>query len=81
MECSLSTKFKTQRFPFAPEKLKIREEDLSDYQKNILEIGDKKIGNVPKLIFNLKDKEKYVIHYELLKYYGFLGLKVKKFTE
>ena len=67
LEYSLNTKFKTQRFPLAPEKLKIREEDLSDYQKNILEIEDKKIGNVPKLILNLKEKEKYVIHYELLK--------------
>ena len=76
-----NTKFKPQRFPLAPEKLKIREEDLSDYQKNILEFEDKKIGNIPKLILNLKDKEKYVIHYELLKYYEFLGLKVKKFTE
>ena len=75
LEYSLSTKFKTQRFPLAPEKLKIREEDLSDYQKNILEIEDKKIGNVPKLILNLKDKEKYVIHYELLKYYEFLRIK------
>ena len=78
MEYSLNTKFKTQRFPLAPEKLKIRKEDLSDYQKNILEIEDKKIDNVPKLILNLKDKEKYVMHYELLKYYEFLGLKVKK---
>ena len=25
----------------------------------------------------MKDKEKYVIYYELLKYYKFLGLKVK----
>ena len=48
LEYSLNTIFKTQRLPLAPEKLKIREEDLSDYQKNILEIEDKKIGNVPK---------------------------------
>ena len=78
LECSLNTKFKTQKFPLAPEKLKIRKEDLSEYQLSCLSIEDKKIGNVPKLILNLKDKEKYVIHYELLKYYEFLGLKVKK---
>ena len=78
MEYSLNTKFKTQKFPLAPEKLKIRKEDLSEYQLSCLSIEDKKIGNVPKLILNLKDKEKYIIHYELLKHYEFLGLKVKK---
>ena len=82
LEYPLNTKFKTQKFPLAPEKLKIRKEDLSDYQLNCLSVKDKKIGNVSKLILNLKDKEKYVIHYELLKYYEKLGLKVKKkFTE
>ena len=81
LEYSLNTKFKTQKSPLAPEKLKIRKEDLSDYQLNCLSVEDKKIGNVSKLILNLKDKEKYVIHYELLKYYEKLGLKVKKFTE
>ena len=78
LEYPLNTKFKTQKFPLAPEKLKIRKEDLSEYQLCCLTIEDKKIGNVTKLILNLKDKEKYVIHYELLKYYEFLGLKVKK---
>ena len=82
IECDLkyplNTKFKTQKFPLAPEKLKIRKEDLSDYQLNYLSVENKKIGNVSKLILNLKDKEKYVIHYELLKYYEKLGLKVKK---
>ena len=78
LEYPLNTKFKTQKFPLAPEKLKIRKEDLSDYQLNCLTVENKKIGNVPKLILNLKDKEKYVIHYELLKYYEYLGLKVKK---
>ena len=36
LEYSLNKKFKTQRFPLAPEKLKIRQEDLSYYQKNML---------------------------------------------
>ena len=78
LEYPLNTKFKIQRFPLAPEKLKIRKEDLSECQLSCLTIEDKKIGNAPKLILNLKDKEKYVIHYELLTYYEFLGLKVKK---
>ena len=37
-----------------------------------------KIGNVEKLIPNLWEKEKYVVHHENLKLYLELGLKVKK---
>ena len=37
-----------------------------------------KVGNVEKLIPNLRDKEKYVLHYENLKLYENLGLKIKK---
>ena len=35
------------------------------------------IGNVKKLVPNFYDKEKYVIHYENLKLYLKLGLKLK----
>ena len=37
-----------------------------------------KIGNVEKLIPNLWDKEKYIVHHENLKLYEELGLKIKK---
>ena len=37
-----------------------------------------KIGGVEKLIPNLWDKEKYIVHHENLKLYEELGLKVKK---
>ena len=37
-----------------------------------------KIRNVEKLIPNLEDKEKYVVHYKNLKLYLELGLKLKK---
>ena len=37
-----------------------------------------KIGNVEKLIPNLWDKEKYIVHHENLKLYLELGLKIKK---
>ena len=79
LEYPLNTKAKTHKFPLAPEKLKIDEENLSDYQKNCLKVeGKKSVGNVPKLMLNLKDKKNYVIHYQLLKYYEKLGLNVKK---
>jgi len=35
-------------------------------------------GTVPKLITSLKDKTKYVLHYQNLNLYLKLGLKVKK---
>ena len=82
VECDLeypsNAKFKTSKFPLAPEKLKINESDLSEYQKRCLTVEGKKVGNVLKLILNLKDKKKYIIHYQLLKYYEYLGLRVKK---
>ena len=78
LEYPLNTKFKTSKFPLAPEKLKINESNLSEYQKTCLKVEGKKVGNVPKLILNLNDKKKYVIHYQLLKYYEYLGLRVKK---
>ena len=37
-----------------------------------------KVNKVKKLIPNLGDKEKYVLHYENLKQYESLGLKIKK---
>ena len=37
-----------------------------------------KINNVEKLIPNLWDKEKYIVHHENLKLYLELGLKIKK---
>ena len=37
-----------------------------------------KIGNVEKLIPNLNNKEKYVLHYENLKQYEEMGLKIRK---
>ena len=37
-----------------------------------------KVGNIEKLIPNLRDKEKYILHYENLKLYEKLGLKITK---
>merc|ERR1712055_565060 len=68
---------KHDTFPCAPEHMKIKEEMLSDYQK---ELG-KKLGvkyGSEKLCLTLQDKTEYVLHYRNLKQYLDLGLKLKK---
>ena len=51
---------------------------LSDYHLEIVDHYNIPIGNAKKLVPNFFDKEKYVIHYENLKLYLRLGIKLKK---
>ena len=67
-------------YALAPDKLEIKREMLSNYQLKIAHLYNIPIGNVKKLVPNLFDKEKYVIHYENLKLCLRLGLKVFKNT-
>ena len=80
IECDLEytndCKLKTKKYPLAPEKMKIEKEQLSNYQKKLL--GDKPLGKEEKLFLTLYDKKKYVLHYDILKYYIKLGMKVTK---
>ena len=50
---------------------------FSDYQLKIADLFNIPISNVEKLVPNIFDKEKYVIHYENLQVYLRLGLKLK----
>ena len=63
-------------YPLAPERLKVKKEWLSGYQANLLE--DDNILNTEKLVPNLMDKTKYVLHYRNLQLYLSLGMKLKK---
>lgn len=80
VECDLKyttrAQINTRKLPLAPEKTKIKEENLSELQLKYLEIENKTVGKTDKLLLNLFDKKKYVLHYKLLKYYESLGLKV-----
>ena len=65
-------------YPLAPEKLAVTNEMLSKYCKSIADKYDIKVGNVKKLIPNLGNKTKYVLHYKNLRLYLSLGMKLTK---
>ena len=56
----------------------VREEMLSKYSREILDREGMSIGKVEKLIPNLRDKNRYVIHHQNLNLYLRLGLNLKK---
>ena len=65
-------------YPVAPEKVKVLNNMLSAYCKNIAEKYNISVGLVSKLIPTLRDKKEYVLHYRNLQLYLDLGLKIKK---
>ncbi|CAH3157887.1 unnamed protein product, partial [Porites evermanni] len=65
-------------YPLAPEKMSISHEMLSPYQQQLKEDLGYKPSKVEKLVPNLWDKVKYVIHYRNLKFYLTQGLKLQK---
>lgn len=65
-------------YPLAPESFKIEPEMLSTYQRELLSRLDMKAGSTTKLVPNLFDKEKYVVHYRNLQLYLSLGMELTK---
>ena len=65
-------------YPLCPEKVEVKYEMSSNYCKDIFDRYDIKVGGVRKLIPNLNDKAKYVVHYKCLLYYSSLGIKLIK---
>ena len=63
-------------YPLAPERVKITKDMLSDYCRSFF--TDRPYVADEKLVPNLMDKVKYVVHYRNLQLYQELGLEVKK---
>ena len=65
-------------YPLAPEKRVVTNNMLSKYCKKIADKYDIKVDDVKKLIPNLRNTTKYVLHYRNLQLYLFLGMKLIK---
>ena len=65
-------------YPLVPEKLAVTNDILSKYCKSVADKYNIKVGDVKKLIPNLGNKTKYVVHYKNLQLYLFLGMKLTK---
>ena len=65
-------------YPLSPEKLEISHNMLSNYFSSIANKYDIKIGSVNRLVPNLGNINKYVLHYTNLQLYLSLGMKLTK---
>ena len=65
-------------YPLAPEKLAVTNDMLSKYCKEIADKYNIKVGDVKKLIPNLGNKTKYVLHCRNLQLYLSLRMKLTK---
>ena len=65
-------------YSLAPQKLAFSSDMLSKYCKEIADKYKIKVGDVKKLIPNLSNKTKYVLHYRNLQLYLSLGMKLTK---
>ena len=63
-------------YPLVPEKLEISDNMLSNYCSNIANECGIKLGGANKLVSNLGNKGKYVLHYKSLQLYLSLGMKL-----
>ena len=78
LEYDDSIRFKLRKYPPMPLSRKINENEISNYSKDFLKQHNNNLGDVEKLILDLHDKKEYIVHYDILKYYISLGIKVSK---
>ena len=64
-------------FPLAPERMIVQGEWMSEYQRNLLGVGVAPT-EVEKLVPNLPNKARYLLHYHILQLYLSLGMRLTK---
>ena len=64
--------------PLSPERLAVTNDILSNCCKRIADKFEIKVGDVKKLIPNLGNKNKYVLHYRNIQLYLSLGMRLTK---
>lgn len=69
---------RTWKYPLAPENKSVSSHQLSPYQHTLMEKEGAVEESTPKLILDMKPKYNYPIHYKLLEYYLFLGMRITK---
>ena len=65
-------------YPLAPEKLAVSSDMLSNYCKKIADKYEIKVGDIKKIIPNLGNRTRYVLHYRNFQLYLSLGMKLTK---
>ena len=66
-------------YPLVPERMKVEKEWMSEYQQSLLQTMYGGTSNeVEKLVPNLRNKERYVVHFRNLQLYLQLGMKLLK---
>ena len=71
-------KEKTKNYPFAPVNEKVNPDNFSDYMKSI---KPKTYTQTKKLACDWSDKENYLVHYRMLKFYFRRGMIIDKVHE
>ena len=64
-------------YPLAPERMMVQKKWMSEYQHNLLGVGVAPT-EVEKLVPNLRNKDRYVLHYRNLQLYMSLGMRLTK---
>ena len=62
-------------YPLSPERMMVQKKWISDYQHDLLGVGAAPI-EVEKLVPNLRNKDRYVLHYRNLQLYMSLGMRL-----
>ena len=75
LECPVEFKEKTENFPLCPYQTKADPNLFSDYRNSVKQTNYKP---TPKLMCDVTNKQKYMMHYRVVKFYISMRMKVTK---